>query len=477
MPKPKKKEFSSLKVKQKKRPSLMKQLSQPFYSAKKKNKFVNGVHPLPDSSASMQNEKELILVVDDNLFVPLRREIDEDKMFALTQEDTVEPPIGPNLLKLKIEPHEMYSSVDSGYASPPVQGDFHTIPKGILKKMYSTLTSQVSDASSISPSWTSIEKTGEVSSLPFNANYWAANISAGTKNGSSGLQNGRPMSPSGQSMSPMARAISQNSRPLSPNETPSSSHERPMSPYGTAAIEDAFDLLDSIIEENGQNCLNTGATLAAKRKVVKKSVSFGHVTEIQKVCNDFDDTFADLAVVRKSVSFDRLDELKEESEYSKEIEENQNDLSRSNRRSASFDNLISHECRRDNLISHECRRDSLISHECHGDISDLKDIGHLTCEVELKMIEITPLTSDPAAMEDDLSISRVLQSFQIMVTQSSIAKHLSSPNLLQSEETGRSDQDNTEKDEGVDTGDHPDGATRIKKTPKPEGDKYVMTYD
>ncbi|KAK3592262.1 hypothetical protein CHS0354_020373 [Potamilus streckersoni] len=401
MPKPKKKEFSSLKVKQKKRPSLMKQLSQPFYSSKKKNKFVNGVHPLPNSSANMQKEKELILVVDDNLFVPLRREIEEEKILALTEEDTVEPLIGPHSLKLKLEPLEMYSSVDSGYASPPGQGDFHVIPKGILKKMSPTsLSNQVTDASSISPSVTFSEKIvdyyKEVSSLPFNANSWSDNISFGTKNGSLGLQTERPMSPSGQPMSPIARALSQNARPLSPYETPSSPNKRPMSPNGMAAIDDALDLLDDVIEENGQTCLSTGSTLTAKRKVVKKCVSFGNVTEIQKICCDCDNTFEDLAVVKESASFDSIDELKEENEYSTESKENQEDLSHKYRKVASLDNVI--------------------SHESLGDTSGLKDKGHLTCEVELKLIEITPLSFDHTSMEHDQqqSVSTVLQSFQIM---------------------------------------------------------------
>ncbi|XP_052759637.1 pleckstrin homology domain-containing family G member 5-like isoform X2 [Mya arenaria] len=276
---------SSLKVKPKKRPGLIKQLSQPFLTSNKKNK---------KSTSEEKDELRLFSGYDD-MFLPDSHKHAEDTVYLSSEmelESFLHFDKSPLCIKIS-EGREKCFSGDSGYMSPPCQSELlspgvGTAPaKGILKK------------TSVSP---------EVRCDSPTVNFVQ-------------LQNGRATPDPIRAMSPIncerAKSPFDRSRAISPID-------RAMSPIGMESIENALGFLDDIIDEE-----NT-------RKNVKKSVSFGDIAEVKNFLSDSSDNdlFDELMPIRQNVSFGDVENLKRQKD----------ECNQSFKKSVSFEDIYAKPC-------------------------------------------------------------------------------------------------------------------------------------
>ena len=379
----------SLKIKPKKRPGLVKQLSQPFFSSKKKNK--NGEFPEPVVLISTRSKDDMELLNGfEDIFIPDRNRNSENVFLSPVETDNnIEFDRSP--LTIALPPREPCSSSDSGYTSPPCPNDekqptFSTPSKGILKKLRPM--------------------------SPFG-------------------RSDRPMSPLGKSdrpMSPLGRCESPSPGVLSPNENvlsqselshdnrPMSPIERAMSPLGLE-FENAFGILDDVIEQE---------TSDTDKKAVKKSVSFGELPEVKKYSSDSsdndicdgiksfkksvstsdidvmhikDDLLQNCKPVKKSVSFDNVNLVKGDESVKKSV---------------SFDDLVTSE------------RDSSMSDRSESDSEGCRCDKVCSFEVEVKVVDIQPQgqrTEDhdlQGQLKDHRETYKELDKFNILVSYISI---------------------------------------------------------
>lgn len=241
---------SSLKVKPKKRPGLIKQLSQPFMPNKKNKK------------AAQQEEKQVHLFSGyDDMFLP--NDHKHVETVYLSEEKEIETFLNFDKTPLKIRiPQDRgnRTSGDSGYASsPPVQNEMlsptggSTPAKGILKK-----TNVSPELRSASPHiLRSISEQNVFLNVP--------------------AQNGRCTPDPVRALSPVDRA---------------------MSPFGMESIENALGFLDNVIEE--------------EKKMSKKSVSFGDIAEVKNFLSDSSDNDIcdDYPISHRNVSFGDVEDVK-----------------------------------------------------------------------------------------------------------------------------------------------------------------------
>lgn len=244
---------SSLKVKPKKRPGLIKQLSQPFLPSLKKSKSQDPVKLV--SSAPREDEYGLFHGYDD-MFLPDRNG-NVSSMFMSPEKEVETYLKFDKTLLIKIPPREgKCSSTDSGYMSPPFSAESVTSPqnstpaKGILKKKRS-----------VSPDYSRCDSP----CYPIQEQC--------------SVQNGHVTPNPERAMSPIERA---------------------MSPIGMDSIENALGFLDDIIEEENSS------------KNVKKSVSFGELAEVKNFLSDSSDNDIcdDIKPVKKNVSFGDVENIK-----------------------------------------------------------------------------------------------------------------------------------------------------------------------
>ena len=359
----------SLKVKPKKRPGLVKQLSQPFFSSKNKKK--NGDFPEPVVLISRRSKDDMVLLNGyDDMFIPdISRNCENIFSSPDTDEDNIEFDRCP--LKIKMPPREHSSGSDSGYTSPPCPNDVcsptSTTPaKGILKKL-------------------------------------------------------RPWSPIGRCDSPSPGLLSSDENILSQSEPalntrPMSPFERAISPLGLE-FESALDILDDIIDQE---------TLDSDKKAVKKSVSFGELPEVKKYFSDssdndigdgiklfkksvstgdidvmhFNETLTESKPVKKSVSFDAVSPVKSNENVKKSV---------------SFDDIVTMET------------DSSVSERSDSDSDGCTCDKVCTFEVEVKIVDIQPQGQQ---VQSDLDghdqgqgeTCKELEKFNIMVRWASMNK-------------------------------------------------------
>ena len=333
----------SLKVKPKKRPGLVKQLSQPFFSSKNKKK--NGDSPEPVILVSRRSKDDMVLLngYDDMFITDISRTSENIFSSPDTDDDTIE--FDRCLLKIKMPPREHSSGSDSGYTSPPCQNDVCSPTsqhpaKGILKKL-------------------------------------------------------RPMSPLGRCDSPIPgsllseeKILSQsepalNTRPLSPFERAMS--PRAMSPLGLE-FESALGILDDIIDQE---------TSDPDKKGVKKSVSFGELPEVKKYFSDSSDNDIAADVIKlfkksKSVSTSDIDVIPLNQETLAFTE------NKPLKKTVSFDGVSP--INGSDGVKKSVSFDDIVAMETDSSVSDRSesDSDGCTCdkvcsfEVEVKVIDIQP---------------------------------------------------------------------------------------
>lgn len=350
----------SLKVKPKKRPGLVKQLSQPFFSSKKKNK---NDFPEPVVLISTRSKDDMVLLNGyDDMFMPDGNRNSENIFMSPDTDDyNIEFERCP--LKIKLPPRDQSSSSDSGYTSPPCSNEVcspnsSTPPaKGILKKL-------------------------------------------------------RPMSPIGRCDSPSPGILSSEENnlsqlELSPNNRPMSPVERAMSPLGME-FESALDILDDVIEQE---------TSDSDKKYVKKSVSFGELPEVKNYISDSSDNdICDgIKPFKKSVSTGNIDVI--------HMTENLAETHRPVKKSVSFDDVspvrsedsVKKSVSFDDIVTTEM--DSSLS-ESDSDGCTCDQVCNF--EVEVKVVDIQPqgheVQSPQGQSEGQGETCKELDKFSILVS-------------------------------------------------------------
>ena len=362
----------SLKVKPKKRPGLVKQLSQPFFSSKNKKKSDDYTEPVVLVSRRSKDDMVLLNGYDDMFITDISRT--SENIFS-SDDDMIEFDRCP--LKIKLPQREQSSGSDSGYTSPPCQNEVcsptsQPPAKGILKKL-------------------------------------------------------RPMSPLGRCDSPAPfngalmsdeNILSQsepplNSRPLSPFERAMS--PRAMSPLGLE-FESALGILDDIIDQE---------TLDSDKKGVKKSVSFGELPEVKKYFSDSsdnDNATEGNKLFRKSVSTSNIDVMPSNQESLENFTENKPAV----KKTVSFDRVSPVN---DSVgVKKSVSFDDIVTMEIDSSVSDRSesDSDGCTCdkvcnfEVEVKVIDIQPqgqqVHGDLFKVEGQGEMCKEVEKFNIMVS-------------------------------------------------------------
>ncbi|XP_060569640.1 uncharacterized protein LOC132728048 [Ruditapes philippinarum] len=373
MPKNKHKNIgtSSLKVKPKKRPGLIKQLSQPFFMTNKKNKNSNGAEP--EKAISCVSKEDLGLFGGfDDMFLPDRTALSESVFLSPEIEKYLNS--GKSPLTLEISGHrEKCSSGDSGYMSPPnineVTSPSSLIPtKGILKKMRSNSP----DSRSNSPLLTvaSPDSRAYMSSPAFNGH-----------------------------VTPMVQI---RDRPMSP-------FERPMSPLGDDGIDSALGFLDDVIDQENV------------KKTVKKSVSFGQLAEVKNFTSDSSDNDIcdDFKPITKSVSCGDVENLKRKKDT----------INKSFKKSVSFEDITMSTADGDELEGSDSCEELIPVHDSDSSLSDSEkfeaedDGKSCSCEkicefeVEVKVIDIQPLHKGQGQIDDEEEeyACKLLDTFNVMI--------------------------------------------------------------
>jgi len=348
---------SSLKVKSKKRPGLIKQLSQPFLPSLKKSKSQDPVRLV--SSVPRSDEYPLFHGYDD-MFLPDRNGNMESVFLSPEKEVETYLKFDKSPLSIKIPPGKgKCSSTDSGYMSPPIFNEVtspqcSTPAKGILKKKRSVSPESRCD----SPCYPIVEQNG--------------------------YTNGTVTPTPERAMSPIERA---------------------MSP-AVDSIENALGFLDDIIEEE------------TSKKNVKKSVSFGELTEVKNFLSDSSDNDLcdEFTSVRRNVSFGDVENIKK----------HKDECNQSFKKSVSFEDLYSSPKNKNNgedFLSRSVSCELLPLHDTDSSEdeveksemeNELKPCGCETVcqyEVEVKVVDIQPSESQPR--EDNCT---VIDAFNIMVS-------------------------------------------------------------
>ena len=397
----------SLKIKPKKsRPGLVKQLSQPFFSSKKKNKNEDFTEPVVLISTRSKDDMVLLNGYED-IFIPDGNRNSENVFLSPveTDDDTIEFDRSP--LKIKLPPREPCSSSDSGYTSPPCPNEEkHSVvsppAKGILKKLRP-----------LSPFG-----RPDPPQSPFGRSERPMSPLGRSKRPMSPLgRSDRPMSPLGRCESPSPGTLSPNENPLAQSDLshcnrPMSPVERAMSPLGID-FENALGILDDVIEQEYSD---------TDKKVVKKSVSFGELPEVKKFSSDSSDS--DLCdginLFKKSVSTGDIDVM-----HTKE------DLFVNHRpvkKSVSFTDISPDKS--DESVKKSVSFDDIVTADMESSLSDRSesDSEGCTCdkvctfEVEVKVVDIQPqgqrshgqsLEGRGAGQED---ICKELDKFNILVS-------------------------------------------------------------
>lgn len=351
----------SLKVKSKKRPGLVKQLSQPFFSSKKKNKNEDGHEPVVLISTRSKDDMELLNGYDDVFISDGTRNSETIFLSPEMDDDNIEFDRCP--LKIKLLSKEQYSSSDSGYTSPPsdVCSPNSSAPaKGILKKL-------------------------------------------------------RPMSPLGRCESPSLGTQSSDETILSQSELslsnrPMSPVIRAMSPIGLEFVN-ALGILDDVIDQENSD---------SDKKVVKKSVSFGELPEVKKYFSNSSDNDHSVGIkpFKKSVSAGDIDIL--------HFDETPTE-SKADKNSVSFDNIAPSKCNASDKKF--VAFDDIMTTEMDSSLSDTSDTDSDRCtcdvvcsfQVEVKVIDIQP---NRQRVQDEMvqgqsegqEIYKELDKFNIMVS-------------------------------------------------------------
>lgn len=373
MPKNKNKNIgtSSLKVKPKKRrPGLIKQLSQPFLTSNKKNKTSGNAQQINNISCMSKEDLGLFSGFDD-MFLPDRVALSESVFLSPEIEKFLRSDKSP--LLLEIPTRQKCSSADSGYMSPPYAGEMlsptsATPAKGILKKKASS-----PDQRSDSPSFTVMSANSRLytSSPALNGHVVHGVV--------------RPMSPL----------------------------ERAMSPLCDDSIENALGFLDDVINQENS------------KKSVKKSVSFGDLAEVKNFTSDSSDNDIcdDFIPFKKNVVF-KIGDV----ENLKRKKDTINECNKSIKKSVSFNDI---EMEKENIeeeTSVFCEElipvhdsDSSCS---EGEIFESENELNTSCtcekvcefEVEVKVIDIQPSLKVQGQSEEMDTICTVLETFDVMVS-------------------------------------------------------------
>ena len=334
---------SSLKVKPKKRPGLIKQLSQPFFPSSKKSKSIinQDDDPVKLLSAKSTGDPGLFGGFDD-MFLPDKKMSSHGDNVFMSPEKEIETYLKFEKEKLTLEmpSREKCSSADSGYMSPPCPNELlspassSTPAKGILKKMRSLSP----DVRCESP----VMMANSVDSLT----------------------NGHVT---------VVEPI--RSRPMSPLE-------RAMSPLGIE-FASALDILDNVIEEESD------------KKTVKKCVSFGDIPEVKNFFSDSsdDNLEEEIEPIKKSLSLNSLDSIKQAkdtlNEHQKAYKES---VSLDDLRITSDLELWTQKYLGETLASNESitddAKDSSETEKAEEESCTCKDVCQF--EVEAKLIDIQP---------------------------------------------------------------------------------------
>ncbi|XP_052284286.1 uncharacterized protein LOC127880865 isoform X3 [Dreissena polymorpha] len=359
---------SSLKVKPKKRPGLIKQLSQPFLASNKKNKNASA----PDITKLDKGTEDFRLFNGyDDMFLPNKHNRLENTVF-LSPEKELETFLNFNKspLSINIPSSKKCSSADSGYMSPPCPADIlspGTPAKGILKKL-PTPEIQISDCN------------GGTKSLDSDLML------------KHGIQNGRNTPEPARAMSPIDFAMS----------PPCDS------------IENAFSFLDNMLFQEKKN--------------VKKSVSFGNVPEVKNFSTDSseDSSSDDSGALTKPSSasnVDNMDNRKQHKKgnnyvYKKSVSFDDMSVDKKSKDQAEF-LMRSQSCEQIPLHDTDSSEEESEKNQTEGDAKDYGCQDVCQYEVEVKVIDIQPTLKGEGQSENDsyvaLETCTVLNSFQILI--------------------------------------------------------------
>ncbi|XP_053378872.1 pleckstrin homology domain-containing family G member 5-like isoform X3 [Mercenaria mercenaria] len=363
---------SSLKVKPKKRPGLIKQLSQPFFmTSNKKNKTPSGAEPEKNIACVSKEDLGLFGGFDD-MFLPDRTALSESVFLSPEIEKYLNS--GKSPLTLEIPHREKCSSGDSGYMSPPNIGDVtsptSSIPaKGILKKKGSSSP----DSRSNSPLFTIMSPDSRL--------YM-----------SSPALNGH-----------VTTAIPNRDRSMSPCE-------RPMSPLCDDSIENALGFLDDVIDQENV------------KKTVKKSVSFGQLAEVKNFTSDSSDNDIcdEFKPIKKNVSFGDVENLKRKKDTI-------NQCNKSFKKSVSFEDITVQRTVEDEIMRSVSCEELIPVHDSDSSLSDSEKYetennqNSCSCEkvcefeVEVKVIDIQPSPKGKGETDDENYSCSLLDTFNVMI--------------------------------------------------------------
>lgn len=350
---------SSLKVKPKKRPGLIKQLSQPFLPSLKKSKSQDPVKLV--SSAPRSDEYGLFHGYDD-MFLPDRNGHLENVFMSPEKEVETYLKFDKSPLSINIPPGKgKCSSTDSGYMSPPISAEYSsphssTPAKGILKKKRSVSPDMRCD----SPCYPITEQNG--------------------------MTNGHVTPNPERAMSPVERA---------------------MSPLAMDSIENALGFLDDIIEEE------------TSIKNVKKSVSFGELAEVKNFLSDSSDNDIcdEFKPMKKNVSFGDVENIKKhKDECNKSFKKcvSFEDIYTSGESKKEEDDFLSRSVSCELLPLHDTdsSEDEIEKSVRENDVKPCGCEKVCQYEVEVHLVDIQPVDTDQGQTEETCSL---LNSFNIMV--------------------------------------------------------------